>query len=318
MTIARLELRDFRCFAEAGIDFDPALTFLCAHNASGKSSVLDAIEWCLAGRCRGTDDRGAGSKALIRDDLDSMLVRTIFADGTYVARQLSRNGSMKADPPEPVVNKDMLRCLMSGQAFLDLAHADAKNLLLSALDVKVPIDGKPMTLAEVESAYQMAFSERRDQKVRLNAIQVPPKPAEEPPDVAAIEAKLADLRAEEHVLVAKEAHGAGRREGLERATDKARKALADAQRAVDEGEWPEDMEAKIASLEAAKAARKATSANVTIAHHQALIAEAEAKIAGLRKVGIDINKHSRTRAACCRQTSRARPRRSASRGICAG
>ncbi len=174
MTIARLELRDFRCFAEAGIDFDPALTFLCAHNASGKSSVLDAIEWCLAGRCRGTDDRGAGSKALIRDDLDSMLVRAIFSDGTYAARQLSRNGSTKADPPEPVVNRDMLRCLMNGGAFLDLAHADAKNLLLSALNVKVPIDGKELTLAEVESAYQLAFSERRDQKVRLNAANLCP------------------------------------------------------------------------------------------------------------------------------------------------
>jgi DNA replication and repair protein RecF len=45
-----LQLRDFRCFAEAGLTLDPQLTLVTGPNGAGKSSILEAIY--LLGRGR--------------------------------------------------------------------------------------------------------------------------------------------------------------------------------------------------------------------------------------------------------------------------
>lgn len=47
LNIDRIEIKNFRCFAEAQIDFDPNLTVFIAHNGQGKSALLDAIRVAL-------------------------------------------------------------------------------------------------------------------------------------------------------------------------------------------------------------------------------------------------------------------------------
>lgn len=47
LSIARLELQNYRCFASGVIDFHPRLTVLVADNAQGKSAVLAAITMVL-------------------------------------------------------------------------------------------------------------------------------------------------------------------------------------------------------------------------------------------------------------------------------
>lgn len=50
MTLASLELTDFRCIERARIDFDPRLTLITGENASGKTSLLEAIFFLSCGR----------------------------------------------------------------------------------------------------------------------------------------------------------------------------------------------------------------------------------------------------------------------------
>lgn len=43
MKIEKLTLKNFRCYADAKITFDPKVTVLVAANGQGKTSVLDAL-----------------------------------------------------------------------------------------------------------------------------------------------------------------------------------------------------------------------------------------------------------------------------------
>ena len=51
MKIEKIRMRNFRGFlGEKNIDFeDTPFVLLSAPNGSGKTSVIDAIEWCLTG-----------------------------------------------------------------------------------------------------------------------------------------------------------------------------------------------------------------------------------------------------------------------------
>lgn len=50
MRLERLQLRDFRCFESADLEFDPSLTWIVGPNASGKTSLLEAIYFLGHGR----------------------------------------------------------------------------------------------------------------------------------------------------------------------------------------------------------------------------------------------------------------------------
>lgn len=252
MRLARLELSDFRCFKTADLDLSAPVTFICGANASGKSSVSDSIEWALTGACRGTDLRGAGSKNLIRDGADGATVRLAFDDGTFQTRMLSRGGNVKAETPLGI-DRDVVRALVSGQSFLDLAHADAKRLLMGVLNVHVDIDGKALTLDQVDAKYQVAFEARRNAKAALNAITIPEKPIGEIPNVEAIDAKLARLREQEHDLVAKAAKTGGKRGQLDRDVLKAHAAISAATKALAAAKIPDDLDEQLGTLNAPQA-----------------------------------------------------------------
>jgi DNA replication and repair protein RecF len=50
MTLKSLEVRDFRCIAHAQLDFDPRFTLIAGENASGKTSLLEALYYLSCGR----------------------------------------------------------------------------------------------------------------------------------------------------------------------------------------------------------------------------------------------------------------------------
>lgn len=50
MTLAALEIRDFRCIEHARLEFDPRFTLITGENASGKTSLLEAIFFLSCGR----------------------------------------------------------------------------------------------------------------------------------------------------------------------------------------------------------------------------------------------------------------------------
>lgn len=244
MLISRLRLQHFRCHMDTDLEFAP-LTFIVGRNNTGKSSIIDALEWVLTGACRGTDRRGAGAKTLVRAGGAERATVTVQLGAHELTRTVTRDGTSRVHPAPPAGNPEAIHLLLNGQAFLDLEHAEAKRLLLDLLDVRVTIAGQALTLAQVEEAYQDAYQQRRQAKADAAAILVFPPPAEAVPDVEALERQLRTLRLEEKALIASQSTAGGRRTELERERDRLRQGLS-----APTPERPLDLAASIAALEA--------------------------------------------------------------------
>ncbi len=190
VVVKRIELRNFRTFELAAFEFDQARTLILGANGRGKSTIVDAIAWCLTGRCRGVDGRGQGQKELIRAGADDMAVE-VQVDGLgTVSRTLSKDGhavsNVKTDAilAHLGVSEAMLQAVIYAGTFFRMGHADAKGMLMALLDVTVAPDQlpglgltKPANLDDLEARYGLATAARAAAKKTLAAIVVPPVPA---------------------------------------------------------------------------------------------------------------------------------------------
>ncbi len=71
MFVRRLQLHDFRSYADVGVDFGPGLTVITGHNGAGKTNLLEAVSYLSSGR----SFRGAPTEALVRLGADRGFVR---------------------------------------------------------------------------------------------------------------------------------------------------------------------------------------------------------------------------------------------------
>ncbi len=71
MFVRRLQLHDFRSYADVGVDFGPGLTVITGHNGAGKTNLLEAVSFLSSGR----SFRGAPTEALVRLGADRGFVR---------------------------------------------------------------------------------------------------------------------------------------------------------------------------------------------------------------------------------------------------
>ena len=254
MFIKRLFLTNFRNFGAepTRIDFGPDGTaprvFLAGRNNAGKSSVIDAVMWALTGKCRGLDGRGAGVDRLRRRGIEPTETMGVRVDlhriGTVqrehgpagVALQTAKYsgpmiGQQAALYADLRVNEGVLRALLDGAAFLNLAHEDAKQLLMEVIGVAVDLSpatqarivaaglakdaGASVSLTEIDALYKAAYAARTAANKRLKTLPATPEaPSERPPDVARLEEKLKALRAEAETLAAEHARASGRRDAL--------------------------------------------------------------------------------------------------------
>lgn len=81
MHLHRLWLRDFRCYIEADLTFDPGLTAVVGANGQGKSSLLEAVGYLASLK----SFRGVPTEALVREGATSAVVR---AEGSRDDRSL--------------------------------------------------------------------------------------------------------------------------------------------------------------------------------------------------------------------------------------
>lgn len=207
--ITTLTVTNWRSFKGThAFAFGSMLTTISAPNGCGKSSLLDAIRWCLTGRCRGTDAGGRGAGELVTTgeaqgsvvleiaDSDrrpmtvsrsvgraSMLSVSVSAGQDGAARETRTGDAAQAWLVELFGAQPTLSASLDGARLLSADHAAAKGILMDALDVLVPIDGLTWpaavgvtptaavaTLAEIDAWYQVAYEARRDAKVRLSAL----------------------------------------------------------------------------------------------------------------------------------------------------
>lgn len=109
MRLKVLQLKNFRCFEDMKIDFDPAYTVLIGINGAGKSSILDGVSIALGSFLAALD--GVASNALHQDDVRFRMYEqgsipnrepqypaqleacVVLADGTEVSWGRALNGA---------------------------------------------------------------------------------------------------------------------------------------------------------------------------------------------------------------------------------
>src|ERR1051325_7352150 len=89
MPVSRLTLRDFRCFAALELDPAPRANLILGDNASGKTSLLEAIFFLSRGR----SFRTAKPENLARQGVPGFLISAQVSDASgTVALGLARQG----------------------------------------------------------------------------------------------------------------------------------------------------------------------------------------------------------------------------------
>src|SRR5215469_16194854 len=77
MVLARLVLNDFRCFPSAELDLAPSANLIHGDNASGKTSLLEALFFLSRGR----SFRTSKAENLVRHGAEGFLLSGLAADG---------------------------------------------------------------------------------------------------------------------------------------------------------------------------------------------------------------------------------------------
>ncbi len=80
MSLRRLEVRDFRCIASTDLEFDGRCNLISGANASGKTSLLEAIFFLGRGR----SFRTTRNETLIRKGTEELLLTGRFEAGESV------------------------------------------------------------------------------------------------------------------------------------------------------------------------------------------------------------------------------------------
>lgn len=265
MKLTHLDLVAFRSYRSLLIELGSHRVLFAGLNGVGKSTIRDSIAWTLLGHCSGTDARGAGAEVLIPTGEKSAEVRIGIAGVGVVSRTYTEKGGgafsvdtftgtsqiqQQALYTKLGTTPEFLDACLDTATFLDLTHIDAKALVLSLLNVRIPVGDRSLTLDELDVAYKQAFEDRKVAKKVLAAHVVPAPPTGQLPAVEAITAQLDKLRGELATLQQATGSVTGRRQALAEELARLDRILSIA---VDEDKGAEiaALEAKIADLEAA-------------------------------------------------------------------
>src|SRR5512135_3824927 len=122
MGLQRLDIRDFRCIESAGLDCDTRCNLVSGPNASGKTSLLEALYFLGRGR----SFRTASNETLIRKGAGGFLLtaRTVGAGGSErtVGVRYTRDGFEARSAGQPVRSLAELATLLPVQAIDPEVH----------------------------------------------------------------------------------------------------------------------------------------------------------------------------------------------------
>ena len=214
MRLTHLTLTAFRSFQKCALGTDAPRVVFAGVNGTGKTSCADAIRWVLTGACRGTDAKGAGAVTLIPEGTQAAEASVTIQGLGVVARKYAEGaGGFKVEGFTGTgqaqfqalyehlgTTPAFMAAALDSSVFLDLTHVEAKALILSLLDVQIPIGSESVTLDELDRRYQRAFEDRRIAKKILAGVVLPAKPEGSFPAIPTIEAQLTKLRSERNGL----------------------------------------------------------------------------------------------------------------------
>lgn len=270
MKLVRLTLRHWGPFAHAEFAPGAPIVLVYGQNASGKTTLADALQWLVSGHARGVPDRGPGQLSLIRTGAAEGVVegewQTSQGEQVTLRRKLGRTGSaMVGTLPGDKVAREAAAMFFHGEDVLDLEPEAQKAMLLAATEPKislaalrqaVSLDAVPaevlprpaaadpdgaatfLNRADVAAIYQWGYDARTDSNRRLNAlgsvepIEWPGGVALAPKDMAALEATLTALRTEEQAMAVEVGETIGRRKALAERVRSAMHRSEQAQQAI--------------------------------------------------------------------------------------
>ena len=201
MKIEKITLQDFKCFEDLKIRFAKPVNLIFGENASGKTSIAQAIALALTGRVNGRNGGGSDRRSLVRHASEEFAVFVSLSQNGIPGRlehyDLTQYASAKeSTDPEALfqglkTNRETLGALLETTGFLNL-HPDEKKRILFDLLPDLKVDGsnmarhlatwlkaRPETLAKfaiapeeellgmlaspatLEGAYDQAYEERR-------------------------------------------------------------------------------------------------------------------------------------------------------------
>src|ERR1017187_7404737 len=102
MKLKSLHLYNFLSHADTTLALD-TISVVRGDNGAGKSSIEQAVEMLLTGRSSSTDDKGSGSRDLIRRGLDKCAITAEIEDG---ARTIKMRCSITEKSGRTVILKD--------------------------------------------------------------------------------------------------------------------------------------------------------------------------------------------------------------------
>ena len=139
MKIDSITLQNFRCFEHLDLKFDKSINFIFGPNASGKSTIAEAMEVALTGRCNGVNSNWRDRAALVRHGADQFKVELELIGEKVIHRPELRDCSPK---PEAIskklnVSKEALVALFDTGHFFSLHPDEKKRVIFELLDLNV-------------------------------------------------------------------------------------------------------------------------------------------------------------------------------------
>ena len=201
MKIEKITLQDFKCFEDLNIRFTKPVNLIFGENASGKTTIAQAIALALTGRVNGQNGGGSDRRPLVRHTAEEFAVSVSLSQNGVPGRldhyDLTQYASVReSTDPETLfqglkTNRETIGALLETTGFLSL-HPDEKKRILFELLPDLKVDGsnmarhlaawlkaRPETLAKyditpdedllgmlaspatLEDAYNQAYEERR-------------------------------------------------------------------------------------------------------------------------------------------------------------
>jgi len=153
MKIEKITLQDFKCFEDLNIRFTKPVNLIFGENASGKTTIAQAIALALTGRVNGQNGGSSDRRLLVRHAAEEFAVSVALSQNGIPGRlehyELNQYASAReSTDPETLfqglkTNRETLGALLETANFLSL-HPDEKKRILFELLPELKVDGSNM------------------------------------------------------------------------------------------------------------------------------------------------------------------------------
>ncbi len=138
MKVESLKLENFKCFKDFKLNFKKPINLIFGENATGKSTIAQAVELALSGKLNGVSSDFRTRHFLVKQGEDNFTL-SLKLDGLEVIQKTDPKESTR---PDSVFNhlktdRETLTALLDTRNFLNLHPDEKKRIIFDLLDLKV-------------------------------------------------------------------------------------------------------------------------------------------------------------------------------------